>query len=87
MIPRRQPDQPFDAHQREVAEWLGCSVEQMNNQHDPLHLALCGWLGVPSEAMKDAAGELHGGRLAGLEEQAVLSVQRLAVAHGVEMPR
>jgi hypothetical protein len=86
MIPRRQPDQPFDAHQRDMAEWMGCSLTQLNAEHDAYHRALCAWLGVPSEAMKDAAGEPHDGRLAGLEEEAVLHVQRLAVAHGVGVP-
>lgn len=66
---------------------MGCSVAKLNAEHDAYHHALCAWLGVVSEAMKDAAGEPHDGQLAGLEEQAVLHVQRLAVAHRVGVPQ
>lgn len=86
MIPARRPFQSFDDHQAEVAAWMGCDVNTMNRDHDPLHHALCDWLGVESEAMKDAAGEPHDAELAGIEEEAVLMAQRLMVRGGGRMP-
>ena len=79
MIPSRQPNQTFDEHQAEVAEWLGCSVAQMNKDHDALHEELCGAFGVESQAIRDARGEtltVDQKRVAALEETAVLHVQR-----------
>jgi hypothetical protein len=78
---------PFDADQARTAEWLGCSVEQMNRDHDGLHHALCGWLGVPSHSMADAAGESFDGNLAALEETAVLHLQRFANLAGADLSR
>lgn len=79
-IPRRLPDQPFDAHQAEMAEWLGCpTVDEMNATHDHLHADLCQWLGATSFSLLTAQGvELTPERqaLASLEEEAVLHVQR-----------
>jgi len=87
VIPRREPDQSFDGHQRDMAAWVGCaSVDEMNAMHDPLHHALCGWLGVTSHAMLDAAGLPHDAALAAIEEEAVLHCQRLAMAHGAGVP-
>lgn len=85
MIPRQRPGQSFDDHQAEVAAWMGCSVGEMNAAHDPMHRSLCAWLGVPSHSLACAAGDDHDARLAGLEEEAVLHVQRLAVAYSVEV--
>lgn len=79
MIPSRRDGQSFDDHQTEVAAWLGCSVENMNKEHDALHQELCGAFGVVSQALRDADGEALTDaerRIAGLEEQAVLYVQR-----------
>lgn len=85
-IPSRQPGQSFDAHQAEVAAWLGCTVERMNADHDALHEELCGAFGVESRAMRDARGEVINEadrHIANLEEEAVLHVQRWLVAcHG-----
>jgi len=79
-IPRRLPDQPFDAHQRHMADWIGArSVEEMNAAHDSLHAELCQWMGVTSFSLLMAQGvELTTEReaLADLEEAAVLHVQR-----------
>ena len=71
----------FAEHQADTAQRLGYGddVEAMNRDHDPLHRALCAWLGVPSLAMRMAAGldltEAEAA-LAALEEDAVLAVQR-----------
>lgn len=87
MIPRQRPGQSLESHQAEMAEWMGCDVETMNAAHDPAHRSICAWLGVPSHSMACADGESFDLRLADLEENAVLHVQRFAVAHGVEVPR
>lgn len=82
MIPVQQPGQSFDAHQREVAAWLGTDVATMNRDHDRLHAALCRWLGTESLALKIARGEaipLEQHRLANLKEDAVLYLQRFIV--------
>ena len=79
MIPSRRDGQSFDDHQTEVAAWLGCSVENMNRDHDALHEELCGAFGVESQALRDARGEtltVDQKRVAALEETAVLHVQR-----------
>jgi hypothetical protein len=69
--------------QAATAMWLGYqgadAVDQMNAEHDPLHRDLCNWLGLTSHSMRMAAGEtltLNERRLAALEEDAVLHVQR-----------
>lgn len=77
---------PFQQQQATTADWLNCSVEQMNAAHDPLHAALCQWLGVSSHSLACARGEMHDEGVAVMEEEAVLHVQRLAVAHGVGVP-
>ena len=87
MIPHRAPNEPFEAHQNAMAAWMGAdSVAVMNALHDPLHAALCGWLGVPSHALAEAAGEPHDQHLASLEEEAVLHVQRFMTHAGVALP-
>lgn len=71
--------------QHETAEWMGCSIEQMNAAHDPLHADLCKWAGVESQSLRVAKGEILDAeehRLAWLEEAAVLNVQRWMVALG-----
>ena len=90
MIPQRAPGQSFADHQREMAEWLGASVDEMNRCHDPLHHSLCAWLGIPSHAMRIAAGEPVSPAEAGLaevEEVAALCVQRLMHRAGATVPR
>ena len=67
---------------QQTAEWLGYGddVGAMDLVHDLYHRGLCGWLGVPSVSMKDAAGQSLSDAeraLASLEEDAVLHVQRL----------
>lgn len=89
MIPTHHPLQTFEAHQADMAQWMGVSVAVLNATHDDLHRATCRWLGVESFAMLDAAGEFLSGRereLAALEETAVLHLQRLLHAHGVGVP-
>lgn len=76
----------FDADQARTAAWLGCAVDEMNAAHDTLHHALCGWLGVRSHSMADAAGEPFDPALSAIEEDAVLHVQRLIARHKVGVP-
>lgn len=83
--PRQLPDQPFDAHQVAMAEWMGCTVEELNRDHDRIHVALCGWLGITSHSMAHAAGEPFDPVLSGMEEDAVLATQRLLSHHGREI--
>lgn len=75
----------FAAHQVHTAERLGYGddVAGMNRDHDPLHRALCAWLGVPCLALPEGQ---PGSYLAGIEEEAVLAVQRLMRAHCVAVP-
>lgn len=66
----------------DTAGWIGCSIEQMDAEHDPLHRALCAWAGVPSHSMRVAAGDSlnpSDKHIADLEENAVLNVQRWLV--------
>jgi hypothetical protein len=71
-----------------MARWAGYdSVDALNHDHDPLHRALCRWLGIESHSMRCAEGEPYDTTLAGIEEEAVLCVQRLAAHHGVGVPR
>ena len=81
--PTRRPDQSHDDHQREVAAWVGCDVQTLNEDHDPLHAALCAWLQVRSHSLACARGEPFDREMADIEEEAVLCVQRLAAHHGV----
>lgn len=82
----------FNAHQRSMARRLGygADVDGMNHDHDPLHRALCAWLGVESFALREAAGESlapAAKRLAIAEERAVLALQRFARIAGARPPR
>ena len=69
--------------QREIAAWLGCSVERMNAEHDALHARLARWTGLPSRSLRIAAGGTlppKEAEVAALEEDAVLYVQRYLCA-------
>lgn len=81
----------FDKAQLITARELGYGddVEALNAQHDPLHVALCAWLGVESYALREATGERlspEHQRLAWDEEAAVLAVQKLMRGHRVPVP-
>lgn len=86
------PDWPteFHARQRAVADWCGYeTVAELNADHDPTHRALCAWLGIPSQSMREAAGEPltpWQQRLAIMEEEAVLFLQRLATHTRAKVP-
>ena len=72
-----------------MATWLGTTVEAMDRDHDPLHHALCAWLGITSQSMRVAAGERlteQEHELAGYEEEAVLYLQRYLGHAGGEVP-
>ena len=81
----------FAEQQAQTAAWMGyASAEEMNAAHDPLHRALCRWLGIESMAMREAEGEVLGDPeklLAGIEEDAVLSLQRFICHAGVGVPK
>ncbi len=85
-IPKRRIGQSLAAHQQEVAVWVGCDVNRLNDTHDSLHAALTRWLDVSSHSLASASGKPHDARLAGIEETAVMHVQRLMIAHGVGVP-
>lgn len=77
--PIRKPGQSHDEHQSEMAEWMGCSVEEMNLAHDQLHRMLAELSGYTSYAMRQADGlpiAPDEQKLADLEEEAVLHLQR-----------
>lgn len=81
----------FERDQQQTARDLGYGddVAAMNREHDPLHYSLCAWLQVPSYSMVIARGEpvtKPQAALAAIEEAAVLAVQRLMRAHGVDVP-
>lgn len=88
--PIQRPGQSLCAHKREVADWMGYgSVEAMDRDHDATHASLCRWLGIPSYALKQARGEPLNPveqRLADIEEDAALAVQRLAQSTGAVLP-
>ena len=90
MIPQRRPGQTFAEHQAEMAAWAGYpDAKALNRDHDPLHLALCAWLFVPSHALRSADGEVLTPAerdLASLEEAAVLCVQRFMRHAGARVP-
>lgn len=72
---------PDNADKATTAQWMGYGddIAGMDREHDFWHRSLAKWLGLPSYSMRVAAGEdlSHGERvLAGLEEDAVLMLQR-----------
>lgn len=74
----------------ETARELGYGedIAAMDLEHDPLHGALCHFLGVPSYSLKDARGEPMTDwqkALAGIEEQAVLACQKLRQMHRIAL--
>jgi hypothetical protein len=83
--------QSFEAHQRETAAILGygADVDAMNRDHDPLHVALCDWLGFESLSLREAAGETlpaDDHLLAVIEESAAIAVQKLMRMRGASVP-
>ena len=77
----------FSGTQQEMAWQVGYdTVDEMNRQHDPLHVALCAWLGIPSESMKAAQGLPHDDYRGLIEEDAVMHVQRLLALWKIEVP-
>lgn len=90
MIPQRKPGETFACHQHQMATWMGYfDPDAMNRQHDATHRSLCAWLGIESQALRDAAGEPLTPKqqfLADIEEAAVCCVQRLIAHTGVEVP-
>lgn len=74
--------------QAEAARAMGYpDVCALTRDHDLLHAALCDWLGLPgSFALAQAAGRAADAELAGLEEEAVLAVQRFMRRAGGRVP-
>ncbi len=80
-------DPHFAARQAATARWMGYpDAAAMNREHDRTHAALCAWVGVPSHSLACARGEPHDERLAGIEEDAVLHLQRFLAHAGVRVP-
>lgn len=75
---------PERADKAQTAAWMGyppglTGIAAMDALHDPLHAFLAASLGLPSLSLRIASGEALSGPeriLAGLEEDAVLVVQR-----------
>ena len=82
---------PHDTEEyRATAASLGYGDDTvaMCRDHDPLHQALCSWLGVgESFALRCAAGERREDELSAAEEAAVMAVQRFAKLAGARLPR
>lgn len=67
--------------QQELAEKLGCTVSQMNTTHDKFHNLLAATLGLRcSPALYAASKKEPSSLLSGLEEDAVLAMQRFYFA-------
>jgi hypothetical protein len=73
------PAATFDEQQAATARWLGCSVDEMNRDHDPTHVQLCNAFGFASLSLAPDRSPDED-RLALLEETAVMHVQRWLVA-------
>lgn len=59
---------------------------RMAQEHDPLHAALCDWLGLhDSSALRLAAGGEADPTVAAAEERAVLSLQHFCRLAGVQL--
>lgn len=88
--PQHREGQSFAEHQEEMARWLKhSSVDEMNRHHDRGHESLARWLGVASHALRAASGNCltaEEAALAGLEEDALLSLTRYANHAGVQLP-
>lgn len=70
----------FAQHQAATARWMGYpDADAMSRDHDALHLALSRFLGIRSQALRQARGESLSREeqaIANLEEDAVMHVQR-----------
>jgi hypothetical protein len=88
--PAFEPGETFEQHQQAMAEWCGYrDADGLNADHDALHMSLARWLGVDSNAMRQASGAIltpGEAELAALEEDAVLSTQRYMKHAGASVP-
>lgn len=67
--------------QYELASSMGCSVQEMNATHDPFHSLVCEAIGLRcSPSLWCVANGLPSTELSGLEEDAILAVQKFYVA-------
>jgi hypothetical protein len=83
------PGGPHDTEEyRATAQRLGYGgdTSAMCRDHDPLHALLADWLGLSSYALRQAAGLATDDRLAALEEDAVIAVQRYMRHAGGRLP-
>jgi hypothetical protein len=67
---------PEFATQADTAEWMGTTVDQMNEEHDDIHQELCDMYGVKSHSLACRDSEPFDQQIAWHEEEAVLYVQR-----------
>lgn len=74
---------------RDTAERHGYGTDTLRlcQEHELVHLALCDWLGLGESPtfVRILAGETAPCKLNGLEEDAVLAVQRFARAAGIDL--
>lgn len=83
------PGEPHDTDEyRGTAERLGYGADTlaMCRDHDPMHALLADWLGLTSYSLRQAAGEPVDPRLAALEEDAALAVQKYMRHAGGTLP-
>jgi hypothetical protein len=84
--------EPHDTDEyRNMAYRLGYGDDTLGmcQDHDPLHIALCKWLGLQTSfSMLSAVGRLSEDQehLARFEEEAVLAVQKLIRHAGLKVP-
>jgi hypothetical protein len=83
------PGAPHDTNEyRGTARRLGYGGDTtaMCRDHDPVHALLADWLGLTSYSLRQAAGEPVDARLAAMEEDAVLAVQKYMRHAGGRLP-
>ncbi len=71
--------------QRETADKLGITVEQMNAEHDAVHSMLATWLGLPHTPTLYGVVTKNYFPAHAVEEEAVLAIQKWAAAAGVDL--
>jgi hypothetical protein len=73
----------LEDEQKAMAEWMGCTVEQMNRHHDRIHLWLSERAGQRSFSLAVSHGEAltpEEGAVAAAEEDAALAIGRYLVS-------
>lgn len=66
--------------QRRIADEMGCTVEEMNSTHDLFHSLVADALGLVCSPALWMASRGESSDLSGLEEEAILAVQKFYFA-------